>query len=88
MAAPTTPDILFNAGTFRLYHNRIEIDQHGLFGRTTRTDIIYYNDITSIQATGKTIRLYRSGLKPNITIRLRNKPDTQTALAIINGGKR
>ncbi|MBW3092628.1 hypothetical protein KIH79_06640 [Bifidobacterium sp. 82T10] len=87
MATPTTPEVLFDAGNFRLYRNRIEIDRHGLFGRITRTDIIYYNDITGVQATGKTIRLYRSGLKPNITIRLRNKPDAQAALAIINGNK-
>lgn len=44
---------LCDGGLLRIYDNYIEIDKLRFFGSVEGTEIVYYNDITSIQMSRK-----------------------------------
>ncbi|KFI49921.1 hypothetical protein [Bifidobacterium biavatii] len=81
------PGALFDAGNFRLYDNRIEINKYGLLGGLKGFDVIYYSDIASIKAGKKELQINRNNLKGRVTLEFKKKEQTQAALAIINGNK-
>lgn len=60
------PDALYDGGRFRVYGNRIEIDRLGFFGGVKGVDVVYYSDITSVQASRKQLVISRTGWKTNI----------------------
>ena len=60
------PDALYDGGRFRVYGNRIEIDRLGFFGGVKGVDVVYYGDITSVQASRKQRVIARTGWKTNI----------------------
>lgn len=78
-----TPGALYDGGSFRIYGNRIEIDKIGFFGGVKGIDVVYYSDITSIQASRKQLIISRSGWKTSI-LDFKKQEQVQQALNIIN----
>lgn len=80
------PGALYDGGLFRIYDNRLEIDKIGFFGGVKGIDVIYYSDITSIQASRKQLIISRTGWKTSI-LDFKKQEQVQQALNIINANK-
>lgn len=80
------PDALYDGGRFRVYGNRIEIDRLGFFGGVKGVDVVYYSDITSVQASRKQLVISRTGWKTNIPD-FKKQEQVQEVLDIINTHK-
>lgn len=81
------PGALLDAGDFRLYDNRIEINRYGLFGGLKGFDVIYYSDVAGVTLKGKNLFVKKAAMKNAVMLQLKKKEQAQQALAIINGNK-
>lgn len=81
------PGALCDAGNFRLYSNRLEINKYGLFGGLKGFDVIYYSDVAGVTVKGKIMTVRKAAMKNAVTLTFRKKEQAQAALAIINENK-
>lgn len=81
------PGALLDAGNFRLYVNRIEINKYGLFGGLKGFDVIYYSDVVGVSLRGKTMTIKKAAMKNAILLQFKKKDQAQQALNIINENK-
>ena len=77
---------LYDGGLFRAYDNRIEIDRLGFFGGVKRTGIVYYNDVTGVQASRKRLIISRTGWNTSV-LDFKDQEQMRKVLNIINSHK-